>query len=252
MENAFVGAKYLFFYAKRDSVPPIERAKVDYIDLTYCLEGEMEYEYNGEAVRLHAGDAILFPVGSERVRYFGKKDNYYASFNLLLKEPFLPEIEGYIPKAVTPDTLCMLDVFGSICGSDSAMKQEKCAAIFSYLYCQLIEAVKDRENPHVKTAKQYMLSHISEDISLEEIAAEVHLAPNYLCSVFKKTTGKTVMQYLSEQRIDLAKRLILTQSDELYKISELCGFSDYNHFSHTFKKISGMSPMFYRKIKNKK
>ena len=59
------------------------------------------------------------------------------------------------------------------------------------------------------------------------------------------------MQYLAEQRIDLAKRLILTQQEELHKISELCGFSDYNHFSHTFKKISGMSPMFYRKIKNK-
>lgn len=252
MENAFVSAKYLFSYARRDSVPPIERTKLTYIDLTYCLEGEMEYEYNGEFLKLVPGDAILFPVGSERVRYFSSKVNNYASFNLLLQETFVPAVEGYIPGAVMPDTVYMLDVFKSVFDSVSAKKQEKCASIFSYLYYQLIEAVKDRENSHVKLAKQYLLSHLSEDIRLEAVAAEVHLASNYLCAVFKKATGKTVMQYLAEQRIDLAKRLIITQPDELYKISESCGFSDYNHFSHTFKKIAGVSPVFYRKMKIKK
>lgn len=249
MENAFIGAKYLFSYLRRDNVPPIARYKLTYIDLTYCLEGEMEYEYNGELVRLFPGDAILFPVGSERVRHFVDKKNNYASFNLLLQDSFIPEVEGYIPGAVMPDTVYMLDVFKSVFNSISAKKQEKCAAIFSYLYYQIVEAVKDRENSHIKLAKQYMLAHLSEDVRLEDIASEVHLAPNYLCSVFKKDTGKTVMQYLAEQRIDLAKRLILTQPEELYKISELCGFSDYNHFSHTFKKVSGVSPIFYRKMK---
>lgn len=252
MKNAFNSAKYLFVYTRRDSVPPIERARLDYIDLTYCLEGEMRYEYNGESVRLTPGDAILFPVGSERVRYFCSNHNYYASFNLLLQEPFVPEVCGYIPKAVMPDTVYMLDIFKSVWDSVSAKKQEKCAAIFLYLYYQLIEAVKDRENLHVKLAKQYLQSHLSEAIHLEDVADQVHLVPNYLCAIFKKATGKTVMQYLTEQRIELAKRLILTQADELYKISERCGFSDYNHFSHTFKKISGMSPVSYRQIKNKR
>ena len=170
------------------------------------------------------------------VRYFNANPNNYASFNVVLREPFESEVGGYIPKAVMPDTVYMLDTFKRAFNSVSAKKQEKCASIFSYLYYQIVEAVKDRENSHIKLAKQYMLSHLSEDVRLEEIANEVHLAPNYLCSVFKKDTGKTIMQYLAEQRIDLAKRLILTQTDELYKISELCGFSDYNHFSHTFKK----------------
>lgn len=252
MENAFISAKYLFAYTRRERVPSIAHDKLTYIDLTYCLEGKMEYEYNGEYVELLPGDAIFFPVGSERVRYFNANPNNYASFNVVLREPFESEVGGYIPKAVMPDTVYMLDTFKHAFNSVSAKKQEKCASIFSYLYYQIVEAVKDRENSHIKLAKQYMLSHLSEDVRLEEIANEVHLAPNYLCSVFKKDTGKTIMQYLAEQRIDLAKRLILTQSEELYKISELCGFSDYNHFSHTFKKISGVSPMFYRKIKNKK
>ena len=252
MENAFINAKYLFAYTRRERVPSLERDKLAYIDLTYCLEGKMEYEYNGEYVEMSAGDAIFFPVGSERVRYFSSNHNNYASFNLLLSEPFEAEVGGYIRDAVTPDTVYMLDTFKRVFNSVSAKKNEKCAAIFSYLYYQLVETVKDRENYHVKLAKQYLLSHLAEDIRLEEVAEEVHLAPNYLCAVFKKSTGRTVMQYLAEQRIDLAKRLILTHTDELYKISELCGFSDYIHFSHTFKKISGVSPIYYRKMKTKK
>ena len=105
---------------------------------------------------------------------------------------------------------------------------------------------------YARRAKEYVQKNLGVPITQRSVAQYLSISAEYLCSVFKKDTGKTIMQYLAEQRIDLAKRLILTQQEELHKISELCGFSDYNHFSHTFKKISGMSPMFYRKIKNKK
>ena len=209
----------------------------------------MDSFYNGKAVRLLAGDALLYPVGSVRERRLGNSVNNYASFNLILSDPFTPDVEGYIPRCVSQDIISMLEMFKRVNESASARKAEKQAAIFSYIYHSVVEAASDRENTHVKLTKQYLLSHLAEDIRLEQVAEEVHLAPNYLCAVFKKNTGKTVMQYLAEQRIDLAKRLILTQQEELYKISELCGFSDYNHFSHTFKKVSGVSPIFYRKIK---
>lgn len=252
MKNAFNSAKYLFVYTRRTCVPSIPKDSPTYIDLTFCLEGEMNYVYNGERIKLSAGDAILFPVGSERERYFTDKPNNYASFNLLLKEPFVPEVSGYIPGCVSQDVIYMLDTFKRVCESVSARKPEKQAAIFSYLYHTVVESVKDNENPHVKGAKQYMLSHLADGISLDDIAAEVHLVPNYLCALFKDSTGKTVMQYLAEQRIDLAKRLIITSSEELYKISESCGFSDYNHFSHTFKRLAGVTPAAYRKVKKGK
>ena len=252
MENAFLTAKYLFFYSRRDEVPPLPKDSPSYIDLTFCLEGEMYYTYNGEEVKLLAGDAILYPVGSVRERFASNTTNNYASFNVILSEPFVPEAFGYIPHCVSQDIISMLEVFKRVSESASAKKTEKCAAIFSYIYNSVVESAKDNENIHVKLAKQYMLSHISSKITLEEISQEVHLVPNYLCAIFKKSTGKTVMQYLAEQRIDLAKRLIITSSAELYKIAESCGFSDYNHFSHTFKNITGISPVSYRKIKTGK
>ncbi len=252
MESAFYNSNYVFMYSRRDNVPEIPLETMTYIELTYCLEGEMEYFYNGEAATIRSGDAILYPVGAVRQRSFTDKPNYYVSFNLILDKPVELEVSGVIRNCVTPGIIYMFDTFKREFESASPFRQEKCASIFSYLYYQLLESQKDNENPYVRTAKQYINSHISEEITLEQLARETDLAPNYLCAVFKKNTGMTLMQYLIDERIELSKRLMLTRADELYNIARLSGFPDYNHFSHTFKRITGVTPAVYRKLKKGK
>ena len=85
-------------------------------------------------------------------------------------------------------------------------------------------------------------------ISIKNIADTVHLAPQYLCTLFKKKTGMTVIEFMDRERIDLAKRLMLLSDSPLYEIAERCGFPDYNYFSSIFRKITGISAREYRKI----
>ncbi len=85
----------------------------------------------------------------------------------------------------------------------------------------------------------------------DAIATAVNLAPNYLCNLFKKHTGITVIDFIIEQRIDFAKRLMIAQDTPLFKISENCGFNDYNYFSKTFKKHTGTTAAKYKKMKQK-
>ncbi len=252
MKSAFYSANYVFMYARRENVPEIIKDEMTYVELTYCLEGEMEYFYNGEEATLHAGDAILYPIGSVRERKFTDKPNNFVSFNLLLSEPCEFDVCGTVKEAITPSLIYMFDSFKREFESASPYKQEKCASIFSYIYYQLLESLKDKENPYVRAAKRYVNSHLSEEITLEAVANEVELAPNYLCAVFKKNTGMTLVQYILAERMDLAKRLIVTRGDELYKIAEKCGFPDYNHFSHTFKRLTGITPIAYKKLKTGK
>ncbi len=252
MDSLFIHAQYLrFLFFHRDNVIYLPETKLTYTDLTFCLEGTMEYYYEGEPVTLHAGDAILYPPGSTRMRQRNDAPAYYASFNIHFPASFDPPIRGYLPKCVRSNTIRMLEAFKKDFDSVSSHKQEKCAAIFYYLYHQLLETVLDTENPHVKTVKQYILSHLSEPLLLDDIAASVHLVPHYLCALFKKHTGITVVDFILDQRIDLAKRLIITQNNALYEIAETCGFNDYNYFSRAFKKITGTTPVQYRKMKLK-
>lgn len=252
MDAIFLIAEFLSFsFFRRTRVAPLPERKLPYLDLTFCLEGKMEYYYDKKKVILEAGDAILFPPSSIRKRLSTDKPAYYASFNIHFPDSFVPAVCGFLPKCVHSNTIRMLESFKKDFESVSSHKQEKCAAIFYYLYHQLIENVLNVENPYIKKVKQYIMSHLTESLTLDDIAAAVNLAPHYLCNLFKKHTGITIIDFIIEQRIDLAKRLIYTQDAPLYKISENCGFNEYNYFSRVFKKTVGTSPVKYRKLKQK-
>lgn len=251
MEPNFQEAKYLGsnILQRHPDVFALPRRTIPYMDLTYCFDGRLEYIYKDEYVTLHPGDAILFPQGSVRQRIYTNIPTYYASINVQFSTPFIPSVEGYLQKCVRSNTLLMLEQFSRDFDSVSPRKQEKCADIFSYLYHQLLETVLDKENPHVKSIKQYVFSNLSEPLTIGDISENVHLAPTYLCHLFKKETGQTVVEYITLQKIDLAKRLMIVKELPLYDIAERCGFGDYKHFSHTFKKVVGISPIKYRKAK---
>lgn len=252
MTYNFDSAEFIFFsFEKRDSVPPLRKMVLPYLDLTYCIEGEMEYVFNGEKVVLSAGDAILFPPGAERVRCFTDIPNYYASFNIMLNDVSALPIQGKISNCIFYDTLALLEIFKKNFNSVSLFAKEKCRELFYYLYHQILEVAIDEENYCVKLAKQYIISNLSSNITLQMLSDEVHLEPHYLCALFKQNTGSTVMQYVINQRIERAKHLIMTQDEKMYIIAEKCGFANYNHFSNTFKKITGITAVEYRKLTTK-
>lgn len=89
-------------------------------------------------------------------------------------------------------------------------------------------------------------TYMSEDISLNKIAASVGMSPSYFSSVFSREMGKTFIEYLTEIRIEKAKELLVCSS---MKSSEICfkiGYKDPHYFSYIFKKTLGCSPKEYR------
>ena len=80
--------------------------------------------------------------------------------------------------------------------------------------------------------------------SLDELAKKLGLSKEYMCRIFKKHTGHTIVTHLNEQRCHYAASLIL-QGTSLSSCAELAGYSDYNYFSRVFKKIMKKSPAEY-------
>ena len=102
-------------------------------------------------------------------------------------------------------------------------------------------------NETVVEAKGFIETHVSEHITLEDIASAVNLSPNYLHTVFKNLVGVTPRDYLIEKRLSLACELLSTTSLPLSDIAERCGFCNQQYLSQLFTKRYSMTPTSYRR-----
>ena len=98
----------------------------------------------------------------------------------------------------------------------------------------------------MERAKQYIYSNFSKHISLEEVAEFVNLSPNYFSNIFKETLGETFIDFLTQIRMEHAKKLLEENEHSLKEISFKVGYKDPNYFSRVFKKNFGVSPKHYQ------
>ena len=99
----------------------------------------------------------------------------------------------------------------------------------------------------IQRMKQYIIDNAHEDISLDMIGREVGLSPIYISKLFKEQLGINYIHFLTECRIDKAKKLMRDPSKSLKEITFEVGYHDPNYFSKVFKKICHTSPKEYRK-----
>ena len=85
------------------------------------------------------------------------------------------------------------------------------------------------------------------NLSINSIADSVHLSTGHLCAMFKKETGKTLNNYITEVRINEAKRLLHESDRKVYDISSAVGYQSSQYFSQVFYKITGVYPAEYQK-----
>lgn len=93
---------------------------------------------------------------------------------------------------------------------------------------------------------EYIKSHYSRKLTLEEIASCVHLSPSHISGLFRKETGQTISAYISFVRIEKSKQLLKSTATPIAQISDLCGFEDQSYFSRVFRQHTGLSPKKYR------
>ncbi len=113
------------------------------------------------------------------------------------------------------------------------------------LFSSLEEATND--NVTVYAIKEFISKNYrNEQLSVKDISEHVYLSSSYVCTLFKNETGKTLNQYLTEFRLEKAKKLLMDSRCKISDISAKVGYSDGNYFGKTFKKLVGLSPSEYR------
>lgn len=113
---------------------------------------------------------------------------------------------------------------------------------------QLIKFPKQRISA---LAKDYIDKNISQKFTLNSLSTMLHCSTVTLTQHFKKDYNISIIQYITNKRMELAEELLLETTDSISDISVHCGFADIEYFSRVFKKYHHISPFNYRNQKEK-
>jgi two-component system response regulator YesN len=117
----------------------------------------------------------------------------------------------------------------------------------SYMKSLAAQAAPRRSNALIERAIRLIQERfLDDDLTLTDLAEELSIHPVSLSQSFKKETGKTYMDYLTETRVDRAKQMLRDTSLKIYEIAEKVGYQDVQHFGTLFKKRTGLTPKEYR------
>lgn len=103
--------------------------------------------------------------------------------------------------------------------------------------------------PHqsiIQQAAAYIKEHLSEKVSLEQVAKEVHLSKSYLCRILKEELGCTFTEYTNKLRIEKSKLYLHCEDMSLSEIACAVGFDDQSYFTRVFRRQVGVPPGKYR------
>ncbi|MDL4839827.1 response regulator [Aquibacillus rhizosphaerae] len=121
----------------------------------------------------------------------------------------------------------------------------------SHLLEKLKQSYEERharlEADTIEQIKQHIIEHAHQDISLDAIGRVVGLSPIYISKIFKEQLGVNYINFLTECRIEKAKKLMRDPEKSLKEITFEVGYHDPNYFSKVFKKMCQVSPTEYRK-----
>ena len=107
---------------------------------------------------------------------------------------------------------------------------------------------QDRQEERTITLiTRYLQEHLAEEISLSILAEEFHLSAQYISQLFKSEIGVGFLAYLTNIRMEQAKKLLLSTPLPIAEVSEQSGYGDYRVFTKVFKKSEGITPSQYRR-----
>ncbi|MEE0897400.1 MAG: AraC family transcriptional regulator [Acutalibacteraceae bacterium] len=127
------------------------------------------------------------------------------------------------------------------------------AMLYGYmqvLFTMLIRCLSgsaERGTATTDTIARYIDEHLSEHITLGDIARNCFYNPSYFSRKFKSVYGKNLIEYINERRLMLAKKLLCETDDSVTEIGICAGFVSQSHFYKSFKKRYGYTPLEYRK-----
>ena len=160
----------------------------------------------------------------------------------------------YLALSLLPDSIDTLNhIFsGSPDGYMSIYRQQNTSQIVTWLktfsngICEFFdERTKDYKNRIVFDVKNYINEHISEKLTLNQLAAQFGISTSYLSQLFGRYSNLGFIEYVNYSKVQEAKRLLKEEHLKIYEVADIMSFGSEFYFSKVFKKVEGISPSEY-------
>lgn len=143
------------------------------------------------------------------------------------------------------------NIFDSLRNQDDGYEFDVAGSLYRVAHLALSEQSRiatpaNGKAEKIKPALYYIRKNFNEKISLETLAAECAMSPNYFCKLFRDVTGETPVEYITTYRLEMASEMLLSGA-KVTDVALDCGFNDLSYFIHIFKKNLGISPKQYVK-----
>lgn len=203
--------------------------QLDSVERRGCSDGE-EYELErdllaeirrGEAERIRELGQRLLRLGSSR-KLLGER-LAYLSHSLRLRGLEIPEEHS-----------------GTTIG-------EAFLSALEELRRRHHEGTRVESSPAVERTREYIHRHYMEELTLDRLAETAGISEYHLSRLFKRETGKTVVSYITDERLRIARELLAEGSLSVKEVSARSGFGDPSYFSRVFLRREGVSPTDFRR-----
>lgn len=245
------------------------------VEVNFVYGGELSYRMHGHSVRLAAGDLALFWGGLPHQVTDVSDDAYYIAIHLPLIHFFrlrlppaltnrlihgatlvnaepdptdqqnFPRWERYMASA---DETRREHAIDELLLRIDRMQFEPYRLVAPAGLAEADVAPLDLQGFHnIGSICAFISENFREDIDAVDIASSADIHPKYAMSVFKKSTGLTLNEYVNLLRLSYAQAKLLSANDNVLRIAMDSGFGSLSAFNKSFRKISGMSPSDFRR-----
>ena len=215
----------------------------------------------GKTYLLREGEGILLAPFT-RHSYSRESEDWYTLF-----ASFTGTVESVLPRIMDNRAViltgkdqgkriaALIDDCMSLCGKHPLDERALSVNCYSILmsFVDGIHTGKREKDPlyrrYVAPVIEEIESSYSLDLSVEDLSRKVFITPQYLSRLFRRFLGCSTYEYLTSFRISRAKELLITDIRlEVQDISRQTGFSDPSHFIAVFRRITGMTPLEFRRL----
>ncbi len=221
-----------------------EEAPAGYSRIYYIISGDLKYESAEERRAMKPGCLYALPSTAQyRVRRDPAVDFSCTYLHMVFSQY---RVSGLIELEVPPNS-CLEEMILTVQKAISEKRIELLEQLAESFALFLKGNEHFIQNSQLMTrVQQYIIGHISEDLTIDHLSQLFNYHPNYFIRLFRRETGCTPYQYIIQQRMQYA----LTQLNMGFPNDAVCydcGYTDSSTFTRAFRKYYGVAPQKYRK-----
>ena len=232
--------------------------------LHYILEGKGEYRINNHVYSLSAGQGFLMKpniMSSYKADPTTPWKYLWIGFDGSYAKKLLSQI-GLSSRTLTFSANCgdkLLEVINRMleCDADGIsyhLYLQTQLYVFFYHLSQVLSVESNKlhsgqQNYYIRMAEEFVEKYHAQNIHVQDIADYVGICRSHLTTLFQDNLQMSPSEYITHFRLTRAHEQLAISNFSIGKIAEICGYQDSLVFSRAFKKMTGMTPTQYRRIR---